>query len=138
MMTFTGLDHRSFVELNTSFQVLFDTHTLHGVDGMTRVMKKMGRKRVVTSSDCLALVLSWTRTRGSMFASQMLFAFSGSTASEHVRFGKRILTQVLRKDEDAQVQIPAAKKPAECNRAVESQHPALKNVWMTVDELKMW
>jgi hypothetical protein len=72
MITFTGLDHRSFEELNTTFKVLFDGYTPHGKDGIIRRVGKADRKRLVTASDCLALVLSWTRTRGGMFVLQII------------------------------------------------------------------
>jgi hypothetical protein len=138
MITFTGLDHRSFEELNTSFQVLFDAYTPHGKDGIIRRVGKAGRKRVVTSSDCLALVLSWTRTRGGMFVLQIIFGLSASTVSEYIRFGRRLLIEIMNKDEAAQVRIPPAEKIAEYNRAVEARHPALKKVWMTMDGLKLY
>ena len=74
MITFTGLDHRSFEALNTTFKVLFDAYTPHhGKDGIIRRVGNAGRKRLVSASDCLALVLSWTRTRGGMFVLQIIF-----------------------------------------------------------------
>ena len=87
MMTLTGLDHRSFLELNASFQVLYETHTSHSADGKTQVKKnKAGQRRLVSSMDCLGLALGWTRTRGSMFTLQMKFGLTGTTVSEYVKF----------------------------------------------------
>mgnify|MGYP003840563507 CR=1 FL=1 len=137
-MTLTGLDHRSFLELNASFQVLYETHTPHSTDGKIQVKKnKAGRKRLVSSIDCLGLALGWTRTRGSMFTLQMKFGLTGTTVSEYVKFGRRILVQVLTDDDDAKVKIPSPQKIAEHNQAVENRHSAFKNVWMTMDGLKL-
>ena len=106
MITFTGLDHSSFRELNKDFQRYFDNYSPHSKDGKMKLVKRTRRKRIVTSMDCLALALSWTRTRGGMFVLPIIFGLSGSSVSEYVRFGRRILVEVLRRNKDAQVKIP--------------------------------
>ena len=137
MITFTGLDHIAFRQLNKDFQLLFDNFTPHSKDGKMKLVKKTGRKRLITSMDCLALALSWTRTRGGMFVLQIIFGLSGTAVSAHVRFGRRILVEVLGRNEEAQVKIPCVEKINEYKVAVETRHPALKNVWMTMDGLKL-
>ena len=93
---------------------------------------------MISSIDCLALSLSWTRTRGDMFVLQIIFGHSFSSVSAYIRFGRRILVEVLGRNEEAQVKIPSVDKINEYEVAVETRHPALKNVWMTMDCLKLY
>ena len=93
---------------------------------------------MIASMDCLALALSWTRTRGGMFVLQIIFDLSGTAVSAYVRFGRRMLVEVLGRNEEAQVKIPSVDKINEYKVVVETRHPALKNVWMTMDGLKLY
>ena len=112
MITLTGLDHAAFRSLhNNLFKRLFMEYTPHTKNGEVMLMKKdvskrrPGRKRLLTSKDCLGLVLAWTRTRGSMFTLQLIFGMTGSAVSINIRFGRRLLIQVLKNCEDSKVQL---------------------------------
>ena len=137
MITLTGLDYAAFNELNATFQNIYDNYTPRGENGTIRLLKKKTNRRRVESHDCLALVLAWTRTRGSMFVLSMIFGINGTDVSTYTRFGRRILIAILNEDEHAQVKIPSDEVIEEYKRYVEERHPLLTDVWMTMDGLKL-
>ena len=95
LITFTGLNHKIFDVLLQKFDPLFQKHTPHTTDGIIRERRIMtGMKRKISSMDYLALSLAWTRTLGSMYTLQIIFGLT----SMYVRFGRRLLVQVLRKE----------------------------------------
>mmetsp|Transcript_35334 Transcript_35334/g.50121 ORF Transcript_35334/g.50121 Transcript_35334/m.50121 type:complete len:152 (+) Transcript_35334:751-1206(+) len=51
MITFTGLDHKAFRELNKDFQLLFDNFTPHKNDGKMKLVKN--RKKTIDHIDGL-------------------------------------------------------------------------------------
>ena len=137
LITLTGLDYAIFRALHEDFKVLFEMMTPHTENGMIRTKSKSGRKKLVQSFDCLGLVLSWTRTRGGMFVLQVIFGLSATTVSHYIRFGRRLLIEILKSNKQAEVKIPDVNKIQEYKRHVVSRHPALRNVWMTMDGVKL-
>ena len=142
LITLTGLDHEAFNHLNEKFQSLFDQFSPYASNGsivkLSEGTVRRGRRRCMDSKDCLGLVLAWTRTRGSMFVLQMIFGMGSSVVSLYIRFGRRLLIQVLKSDRHARVQIPSEEKIAQYKAAVKQLHPTLDGVWLTMDGLKLY
>lgn len=68
LITTTGLDHRAFNYLLIIFFVPFNQFTPYGEEGrIWNVTARRGRQRSLFSEDCLGLILTWYRTRGSCF-----------------------------------------------------------------------
>ena len=59
-----------------------------------------------------------------------------STLSIYLKFGRRILIDNLSKDNMAKVKIPTDEEIKNLKNAVAERHPALRDVWMTMDGLK--
>eukprot|EP00957_Ditylum_brightwellii_P121126 9237964-Ditylum_brightwellii.AAC.1 len=68
-----------------------------------RVEGEKGRKRALTSEDCLGLVLVWARTRGSLWPLTMIFGVTLSPLKHYLTFGCYVLLECLRLDSDIQV-----------------------------------
>ena len=118
--------------------LFYDNISPHRPSGLMKVKKVSGRRRLLTSLDCLGLCLSWTRTRGGMFVLSMIFGMTSSSVSEYVRFGRRILIQVLKGRTDAMVRIPSNEQIENYKNVIKSMFPSLKNVWMAMDGLKLY
>jgi len=98
---------------------------------------RRGRNRLLQPEDCLGLVLMWTRTRSSLCSLQVIFGISYTICCDYLKFGTRILLKVLYNNPSAEVQVPSSEKIQSYMEAIESRHPSLKNVWCTMDGLKL-
>jgi hypothetical protein len=67
---------------------------------------KRGSIRIITSTQCLCLVLAWFRFKGSGFILQGWFGFTGCHSNAWLRFGRRMLIACLINHPLAKVQIP--------------------------------
>ena len=136
LITLTGFDHATFQYLLQLFQPIFDTYTPFGDgDGIEKISPR-GRKRTVTATDILGLVLAWTRTRGSLLSLQLHFGLSMTNLNTYLRFGRRIVVEVLRKNPLALIAIPTPAKVAEYKQLVREKYPALTDVWASMDGMK--
>ena len=68
---------------------------------------------------------------------QIFFGLSATTVCEYIKFGRRLLIEILRNEEKADVRIPR-EKIEEYKRMVVSRHPALRHVLMTMDGVKLY
>ena len=138
MVTLTGLDHASFENLHELFVPYFEALTPRSKSRCVTTKKKIGRKRFITSRDCLALCLAWTRTRGSTYVLSMIFGQVSATVSIYLKFGRHILLQILDSHPSAQVKIPNDNEIAEYKNTIRERHPTLRDVWLTMDGLKIY
>ncbi len=132
MITLTGFDYPAFHYLCQKIVILFDTYSPFGYrDGNEVLIKraKTGRKRVIRAA--------WTRTRGAMNVLQLIFGMTYSNAWSYLRFGKRIIIEVLKNDDFAKISLPSAEKVGEYCVTVKQRHPDLDNVWATMDGIKL-
>jgi hypothetical protein len=138
MITLTGFDVRSFHYLLALFAPVFEEYTPFGDEnGFIRTKKtKRGRPRQIQAIDCLGLLLSWTRTRGSLMSLQLVFGMTHTPLGKYLQFARRIILKVLKKHPLAEIKMPTMEKLEEYRQAIHRRHPALPNVWGTMDGLK--
>ena len=71
---------------------------------------------------CLGLYLAWSKTRVSLMVLQLLFAMT---------------FLVLKNDPIAKISMPSHKQLETCGALIERHHPALSDVWGTINSLKI-
>lgn len=139
LITLTGLDHDAFECLYRKFRPYFDEYSPYSSDGcLKKKMQSKGRKRLIDAKDCLGVVLAWTRTRGSMTCLQIIFGMTQSVLSLYLQFGIHLLLLVLQETDEAKVRVPDVDKILEFQSLVGNKHPTLKDVWCTMDGLKLY
>ena len=138
LITATGLDYATFQYLLLKFKPSFDNLTPHLKDGcIKQINKNQINRRIIEASDCLGLVLMWTRTRSSMFSLQMKFGLSGTATGLYIRFARRILLHIFENDDNARIRIPIDHMIEENKNAIKARHPVLDGVWCAMDGLKL-
>ena len=113
LITLTGLDHVTFQYLLALFQPIFDKYTPFGDGDDIEKKSSRGQKRTVIAFDILGLVLAWTRTRGSLLSLQLHFGLSMTNLTTYLRFGRRIVVEVLKNNPLASIAIPSPAKVGE-------------------------
>jgi hypothetical protein len=146
LITVTGFDHLAFRSLLEVFAPWYNKHTPwtgHN-DGSTfkvlntRSHGRTGRKRIITATTCLALVLAWYRFRGSELQLQGWFGFTGTHANVWLCFGRRGLLIVLKKHPMARVEMPSDEKIADLKNACRERHPLLGDVYCVANGVKFY
>jgi DDE superfamily endonuclease len=143
VITLTGFDFRSFEWLSSRFQLFFDSHSpFIDENGLIAPLpereKRQGRPRLISATDCLGLVLAWTRTRGSTMVLQIIFGMTSTPVSMYLKFGRRILIKVLSKEPSAAIRIPDVDTIMKYQQVIQNRHPNLQGVWCTMDGLKLY
>jgi len=139
MITLTGFTYEAFNYLLCKFAPFFDKYSPF-VDEDGFIVKKIGsrgRPRTIRPEDCLGLKLAWTRTRGSMMVLQLIFGITMSPLAKYLQFARRIIIKILKKDELAKISLPSFEKLQEYRDTIARRHPALQNVWGTMDGIKV-
>ena len=140
LITVTGFHHASFNYLLERFSPVFESMTPYGEDGQIREKQKKGRPRTFDNTLGLGLVLMWTRTRGSCFVLGMLYGSTKGPLSLFLRFGRRVLLQVLRADPASRIKIPDTREEVDALcESVAAKYPVLgeKKVCYAMDGLKL-
>ena len=139
LVTLCGFDHEAFESLHNRFKPLFDNISPYKNDGrlIGRYDKNKGRRRLINSTQCLALVLAWTRTRGLLAVLQIIFGLTASRLSLWLRFGRRMLLKVLSEEPLAQPCMPTDDEVADFVGCITAKYPALTNCWGAMDGLKI-
>jgi len=141
-ITVTGLDVATFSNLLVRFEQLYKRYSPYTVNGKIVPLRheqgtRGGRPRSLDAAGCLGLVLCYSRTRGSLFAMQLMFGVSHSVLLVFLKFGIRLLYKVLKEDEAAQVCIPSPEKIQEYKDIIRDNYPALDGAWCVMDGLKL-
>jgi hypothetical protein len=136
LVTLTGFDHATFHHLLQLFEPIFDNYTPFGDGDCIQKISPRGRKRTVTALDILGLVLAWTRTRGALLSLQMHFGLSMTNLTAYLRFGRRIIVEVLKNNPLSSIAIPPPAKVEEYKQLVRDKYPLLTNVWAAMDGIK--
>ena len=139
MITLTGFDIESFHYICNLFAPYYNDYSpFVDPDGyIVKKKTKKGRPRLMTAEDCLGLVLAWTRTRGSLMALQLIFGMTMTPVGKYIQFARRILVCVLKSNNMAKISMPSNEKLEEYNEMIAARHPALHDVWGTMDGLKV-
>lgn len=147
LITLTGLDRNAFSALNQCFKPTYDMYTpisrpddglYHRLPTYEEGAPVVGRPRLLDSIGGLGLVLSWGRSRGSHHLLDMVFGITDTDCSTWLEYSQSCLLKVLRDDPRGAVRLPQSRAEVdEFVHAVRSLYPELKNVWSTVDGLKV-
>lgn len=139
MITLTGFDMASFHYICQLFAPQYDAYSpFTDEDGyIVRKKSKAGRPRFMNAEDCLGMVLAWTRTRGSLMVLQLIFGTTMTPTGKYLQFARRIIVKVLLNDQYAKIEMPSHEKLEEYRAAIQARHPALEDVWGTMDGLKL-
>ncbi len=139
MIALTGFDYDAFLDIHDLFKPYFDNYTLYTKTGYICKLKnkKKGRPRSVTSISGLALVLTWSRTRGSLRVLQLIFGLTSTPLSTWLRFGRRCLIKALFYHPAAKVELPTPEEIQAYEQAISFKYPLLPNVWGAMDGLKL-
>ena len=76
----------------------------------------------MTACQCLALTLTWSRSKGAESVLSVIFGATGSVCSLFIRFGRRILILTLKRDVRSAVTMPDAQSIEEYKAAFRSRH----------------
>jgi hypothetical protein len=105
VITLTGFDFASFNMLHGHFVLLFKYFTPHSTqqDDMLAILQRQiggdvagrGRKRIITSDACLALLLVYCSTTVPNFMLSVLFGLSGTAVSLYILFARLIVIHLL-------------------------------------------
>ena len=137
LITTTGFNYESLKYIFASFAPIFDDYSPFLDEKIVKKHSTKGRKRKIHVEDCVGLVLMWTRTRGSMYSLQMTFGMTMTNFSMYLRFGRRIMVEVLSKDALAKIRIPSRNEIKSYQEAIGERHPNIGDVWATMDGLKL-
>ncbi len=139
LITLTGFNHCSFRYLLPKFSSMFYSYSPYSEDGFLRRLPGSGRGRPRSMNDvqCLGLVLSWNRTRGSDMVLCLIFGVTDSVCKLFLRFGRLILLEILKRDSLAAVRMPYLPEAISFRGAVSMKYPLLKNVYCFMDGLKL-
>ena len=136
MISYTGFDYESFNSLLLLFTPYFEQFSPYSDEGgIVRIRRDKGRKRMISPLICLGLVLAWTRSRGNVFSLQLNFGLSHSCLTLWLRFGKRIVVNVLCQHPLARVKMPLQEEVLAFQQATMAKYPSLPEVWGTLDGL---
>jgi len=110
MIWFTGLNHAAFNYLSVMFEEMYNKYTPNSRSRFIVLKKRVNRYRRPKSLDyrgCLALVLAHLRSRGSLNWLCMLFGTTYSVTQLFLRFGRRLLSLVLKNIPATKVTMPS-------------------------------
>jgi len=142
LITMTGFDHANFNELLQYFSPLFHQYTPHVASGCNIQSLPIrnnlrGRIRTISPVIALALVLVWTRTRGSYAALQVIFGMTASNISKWLRFSKRVLLLTLLQIEEAKIKMPTIQQVRVFKEVIRGKYPSLVHCWGALDGVKI-
>ena len=141
MITVTGYDYEHFHDLLKDFTPIFDANSPYtDAEGFLKSkdpLQQRGRPRLITADACLGMVLYWTRTSCYHWTIAQYFGLTGTCCDLWLRYGKRVLLEVLRNREDAAVKMPSEEKLTQYVGAIQSKYEHLDNVAFVCDGCKV-
>ena len=141
LITATGFDHETFRWMLPDFEEIYLNYTPNSRTGLIeRKMAHRGRPRHLDAAACLGLTLFWTRSQGAEYSLAMHFGITATPCSVWIRFGRRILVQILRNKREASVSIPTEAEICSFVEAIGRRHPLLwiEMVMGAMDGLKLY
>ena len=141
LITATGFDHATFRWMLPDFEEVYLNYTPNPRTGMVeRKTSRRGRPRLLDAAACLGLALFWTRSQGAEYGLAMHFGITATPCSVWIRFGRRIIVEILRGKEEAAVSIPTEEQVWAYVDAIGRRHPPLlpECVMGAMDGLKLY
>lgn len=142
LITLTGFDHNSFRYIHESFSEIYSSYSPYSDEGNIRIIKqtstRQGKPRSLTSQQCLAITLTWYRTRGSVMVLCIIFGVSASVCSLFLRFGRRLLLEVLQSDVNAGVKMPTDEEIGMFQESFLAKYSSLGEIYAVADGLKLY
>jgi hypothetical protein len=141
LITVTGLDYECFEKLLALFEPYYNDFTPWTLDG--RIHPKNdpsfgGRKRIIDAATCLALALTYTRTRGALFMLQTFFGMTATPLVMWMRYGKRIVIKILQNLDDIRIKMPTTNRLFEYSHIIQRAYPVLSGHYAVCDGLKLF
>jgi hypothetical protein len=137
-ITYTGFDYDSFESILLLFTPYFNEFTPYSsTGGIVRVRREKGCKRMISPLICLGLVLVRTWTRVSLFSLQPDFGLLHSCLVLWLRFGMRIVINILQDHPLARVRKPSQEEVTAYQQATVAKYHSLPEVWGTLDGLNL-
>jgi DDE superfamily endonuclease len=143
LIVVTGFDYRAFNAMHDLFKPLFDGYSPWTSENPGLMYKKIdtntnrGSRRIITSSQCLGLVLAWYRFKGPEYILQGWFGFTGCHSNVWLRFGRQMLIKCLRKHPLATVKMPSNEDVEKLKEICKARHQYLSDVYCCADGLKI-
>ncbi len=98
-ITLTGFDEDEFKTILHVFAAIFDKCTPLNTNGSIIPLTTTKRPiKEVQLEDCIALVLAWTRTTGSMMNLQLIFGTTITNLSVYLHVDQHVMIHVLKLD----------------------------------------
>jgi hypothetical protein len=96
-----------------------------------------GSCRIISSSQCLGLVLAWICFKGPEYILQGWFDFTGCHSNIWLQFGIQMLIKCLQQHPLATMKMQSNESVEKLNEVCTARHSTLGDVYCTEDELKI-
>lgn len=110
LITLTGFDFAAFHNIRAPLSQLYERYSPYYATGSIRILpvnlERWGRPRSMKDVQCLSLVLTFSRKRGSEMVLCMLFDITASVSSLCFRCGRRIMLHFRSGNGNALIKIP--------------------------------
>jgi hypothetical protein len=87
---------------------------------------------------CLALALTYTDTRGSLFTLQAFFGLTATPLVTWMQYGKWIIIKILQNLDDVRVKMPTTNCLFEYATIIKRAYPVLSGHYAVCDGLKLF
>ena len=125
----------------TSFTELYAKYSPYSRNGYIRCLPlryvARGRPRSMLATQCLALVLSWGRSRGSEMVLCLHFGITASVCSVFIRFERLLLLRVLARYPRSRVEMHSLSELPSLNSSIHERYSMLEDVYCVADGLKL-
>jgi hypothetical protein len=139
LITVTGLDYDSFAKLLSLFGPYYNEFTPWTLDGQIYPKSDpgfRGWKCIMDDATCLALALTYTGTRGSLFMLQAFFGLTATPLVTWMQYRKRIIIKILQNLDDVRIKMPTTNNLFEYSTIIKRAYPVLSGHYAVCDELK--
>jgi hypothetical protein len=132
-----GLDVQSFYLICGSFEQLFNCYIVDTSGMHLARRRKTGRPRGISPSLCLALTLSFYRSKCEQHMLCLACGIGAAATSKYLRFGHLLLRVVLEGLDDARIKFPDTDELAQFSAIIRAEFPRLSGAFAMVDGLKL-
>jgi hypothetical protein len=136
LITVTGLDYDFFHEVIGTIQALF---SLFYSDRQVQPRSDYlgGQKQSVDAATCLALALTYTHTRGSLFMLQGFFSLTATPLVMWMQYERWINIKILQNLDDIHIEMPTNNQLFKYASMIERAYPVLSEHYTVCHGLKL-